>query len=69
VRRLLDVHVVGQCLPPFFVSAGALLADLGPVTVAASGEGGLDVTTKVVTLGPVAKSLLGGNGTTIIVHA
>jgi Cu-Zn family superoxide dismutase len=64
-----DVHVVGQCLPPLFVSAGVPLADLGPMTVAASGEGGLDVTTKVVTLGPGAKSLLGGNGTTIIIHA
>ena len=65
----IDVHVVGQCQPPLFVSAGAPLADLGSMTVAASGEGGLDVTTKVVTLGPGAKSLLGSNGTTIIVHA
>ena len=64
-----DVHVVGQCQPPLFVSAGAPLADLGSMTVAASGEGGLDVTTKVVTLAPGAKTLLGSNGTTIIIHA
>jgi Cu-Zn family superoxide dismutase len=39
------------------------------MVVAASGEGGVDVTTKDVTLEPGPNSLLGGKGTTLVIHA
>jgi Cu-Zn family superoxide dismutase len=37
--------------------------------VAASGEGGIDITTKAVTLSPGPTSLLGEKGTAIVIHA
>lgn len=49
--------------------AGPHAGDLPNLVVAASGEGGLDITTKAVTLGPGAASLLGDNGTSLVVHA
>ena len=39
------------------------------MVVAASGEGGVDVTTKAMTLDPGPPSLLGGKGTSIVIHA
>src|SRR5262245_1108668 len=47
---------------------GPHAGDLPNLVVAASGEGGLDVTTKAVTLGPGPTSLLGPEGTSIVVH-
>jgi superoxide dismutase, Cu-Zn family len=49
--------------------AGAHAGDLPNMVVAASGEGGVDVTTKEVTLDPGPTSLLGGKGTALIIHA
>jgi Cu-Zn family superoxide dismutase len=49
--------------------AGAHAGDLPNMVVAASGEGGIDVTTKEVTLDPGPTSLLGGKGTSIVIHA
>ena len=49
--------------------AGPHAGDLPNLVVAASGEGGLDVTTKAVTLGPGPTSLWSGTGTAIVVHA
>jgi Cu-Zn family superoxide dismutase len=37
--------------------------------VAASGEGGIDVTTRAFTLSPGANSLLGDKGSALVVHA
>src|SRR5262245_187096 len=49
--------------------AGAHAGDLPNMVVAASGEGGVDVTTKDVTLEPGPNSLLGGKGTSLVIHA
>src|SRR5215831_1334926 len=49
--------------------AGAHSGDLPNMVVAASGEGGVDVTTKDVTLEPGPTSLVGGKGTSLVVHA
>jgi superoxide dismutase, Cu-Zn family len=49
--------------------AGPHAGDLPNMEVAASGEGGIDVTTKAVTLEPGPSSLLGGKATSIVVHA
>jgi len=49
--------------------AGAHAGDLSNMVVAASGEGGIDITTKEVTLDPGPTSLLGGKGTSIVIHA
>src|SRR5262245_25137260 len=43
--------------------------DLPNLVVAASGEGGVDVTTKNVTLDPGPNWLLGGKGTSLVIHA
>jgi len=48
---------------------GPHAGDLPNLVVAASGEGGLDVTTRAVTLGPGPTSLFGDNGTALVVHA
>ncbi len=49
--------------------AGPHAGDLPNLVVAASGEGGIDITTRGVTLGPAPTSLLGDRGTSIVVHA
>jgi len=49
--------------------AGAHSGDLPNMVVAASGEGGVDVTTKDVTLDSGPNSLLGGKGTSLVIHA
>ena len=49
--------------------AGPHAGDLPNLVVARSGEGGIDVTTKAVTLEPGPNSLLAGKGTAIVVHA
>ena len=49
--------------------AGPHAGDLPNLVVAASGEGGIDATTKAVTLGPGPTSLLGEKGTSLVVHA
>ncbi len=49
--------------------AGPHAGDLPNMMVAASGEGGIDVTTKAMTLDPGPTSLLGGKGTSIVIHA
>lgn len=48
---------------------GPHAGDLPNLVVAASGETGLDITTKGVTLDPGANSLLGPGGTSLVVHA
>ena len=48
---------------------GPHAGDLPNMTVAANGEGGIDVVNKLVSLGPGPNSLLGANGTSIIIHA
>jgi superoxide dismutase, Cu-Zn family len=48
---------------------GPHAGDLPNLVVAANGEGGIDVVNKLVTLGPGPNSLLGANGTSIIIHA
>jgi Cu-Zn family superoxide dismutase len=48
---------------------GPHAGDLPNLVVAASGEGGLDITTKAVTLGPGPTSLLGDKGTSLVIHA
>jgi Cu-Zn family superoxide dismutase len=48
---------------------GPHAGDLPNFVVAESGEGGLDITTKAVTLGPGPNSLLGPGGTSLVVHA
>lgn len=49
--------------------AGPHAGDLPNLEVAASGEGGIDATTKLVTLQPGSTSLLGPAGTSLVVHA
>lgn len=49
--------------------AGPHAGDLPNLVVTASGEGGVDITTKVVTLEAGPTSLLGDKGTAIVVHA
>jgi superoxide dismutase, Cu-Zn family len=49
--------------------AGPHAGDLPNLEVAASGEGGFDITTKAVTLGPGPTSLFGDKGTSIVIHA
>jgi Cu-Zn family superoxide dismutase len=48
---------------------GPHAGDLPNLVVAASGEGGLDIVTKAMTLGPGPTSLLAGKGTALVVHA
>lgn len=48
---------------------GPHAGDLPNLVVADSGEGGIDITTKAVTLGPGPNSLLGPDGTALVVHA
>lgn len=47
---------------------GPHAGDLPNLVVAASGEGGIDVTTKAVTLGPGSTSLFGPGGTSLVIH-
>ena len=47
---------------------GPHAGDLPNLTANAIGEGGVDVVNKLVTLGPGRNSLLGENGTSIIIH-
>jgi len=49
--------------------AGPHAGDLPNLVVADTGEAGLDITTKAVTLEPGPASLLDGRGTSIVVHA
>jgi len=49
--------------------AGSHAGDLPNLAVAASGEGGIDVTTKAFTLAGGTTSLLGEKGTSLVVHA
>jgi superoxide dismutase, Cu-Zn family len=49
--------------------AGPHAGDLPNLVVAASGEGGVDITTKAVTLEAGLSSLLGDKGKAIVVHA
>jgi Cu-Zn family superoxide dismutase len=49
--------------------AGPHAGDLPNLVVAASGEGGIDVTTKAFTLAGGPTSLLGEKGTALVVHA
>lgn len=49
--------------------AGPHAGDLPNLVVAASGEAGLDVTTKAVTLGPGPTSLFLDKGTSLVIHA
>ena len=48
--------------------AGAHAGDLPNLVVAASGEGGLDITTKAITLSPGPNSVLGDKPTALVVH-
>lgn len=48
---------------------GPHAGDLPNLVVAASGEGGVDTTTKAVTLGPGPTSLFGPGGTSFVIHA
>ncbi len=48
---------------------GPHAGDLPNLVIAASGEGGIDITTKAFTLTPGGVSLFGDNGTSIIIHA
>lgn len=61
----LHVHAAGRCDPPDFTTAG----DLPNLVVAPSGEGGIDITTKAVTLGSGPTSLFGPGGTSLVIHA
>ena len=49
--------------------AGPHAGDLPNLVAAASGEAGLDITTKAFTLSPGPSSLLGDKGTALVVHA
>ena len=49
--------------------AGPHAGDLPNLVVGASGEGGIDVTTKAFTLSQSPVSLLGGKGTSLVIHA
>src|SRR5215475_3704575 len=48
---------------------GPHAGDLPNLVVAPSGEAGLEITTRAVTLGPGPSSLLGPEGTSLVVHA
>lgn len=48
---------------------GAHAGDLPNLNVAANGEGGVDIVSKAVTLGPGPTSLFGDNGTSVVIHA
>jgi Cu-Zn family superoxide dismutase len=48
---------------------GPHAGDLPNMVVAASGEAGVDVTTRAVTLGPGPTSLLRPGGTSLVIHA
>lgn len=50
-------------------SAGPHAGDLPNLVAAASGQAGLDITTKTFTLSPGPSSLLGEKGTALVVHA
>lgn len=82
----IHIHDAGVCQPPFTSAgdhfnplkkqhgrlnpAGAHAGDLPNLTIAASGEGGIDFMTKAVTLrAGQPNSLLGGNGTSVVIHA
>jgi Cu-Zn family superoxide dismutase len=47
---------------------GPHAGDLPNLVVAPSGEAGIDIVTKAVTLAPGPTSLLGGKGTALVVH-
>lgn len=47
---------------------GAHAGDLPNLVIGAAGDGTIDVTTKAVTLSPGPMSLLGGKGTSIVIH-
>jgi Cu-Zn family superoxide dismutase len=49
--------------------AGPHAGDLPNLTVAVSGEGGIDITTKAVTLESGPTSLLEGKSTSLVIHA
>ena len=49
--------------------AGPHVGDLPNLVVAASGEGGIDVTTKAFTLSQSPVTLLGDKGTSLVIHA
>jgi Cu-Zn family superoxide dismutase len=49
--------------------AGPHAGDLPNLEVAASGEGGIDATTRLVTLSPGPNSVLGPSGTALVLHA
>jgi len=49
--------------------AGPHAGDLPNLVVAASGEGGIDITTKAITLSPGPNSVLGDKATALVVHA
>jgi Cu-Zn family superoxide dismutase len=49
--------------------AGAHAGDLPNLVVAASGQAGIDISTKAFTLAPGPTSLLGEKGTAIVLHA
>lgn len=49
--------------------AGPHAGDLPNMVVAASGEGGIDITTKAITLGPGSSSVLGDKPTSLVLHA
>jgi len=48
---------------------GAHAGDLPNIAIGDAGDGTIDVTTKAVTLSPGPTSLLGGKGTSIVMHA
>jgi superoxide dismutase, Cu-Zn family len=49
--------------------AGPHVGDLPNLVIAASGEGGIDVTTKAFTLSRSPVTLLGDKGTSLVIHA
>lgn len=49
--------------------AGPHAGDLPNLVVAASGEGGIDITTKAITLSPGPNSVLSEKSTALVVHA
>jgi len=48
---------------------GAHAGDLPNIDIGAAGDGTIDVTSKAVTLSPGPTALLGGKGTSIVMHA
>lgn len=48
---------------------GPHAGDLGNIDIGKAGDGTIDITTKAVTLNPGPTSLLGGKGTSIVMHA